>query len=233
MAEKVMKVRENKVVDGELTVIHRETGADCVLFDDGSTFQGKFDAGELTGPPGKDGAAGTPGKDGSNGKDGFSPTVATSVVGGGTKVTITDASGAHEFTVPNGKDGAQGGVGPVGPNTVSTTTGTNINGLLKGNGSTVSQAVAGTDYAKPPIVPAAVTLSSSGWADSAQTVNVTGVVADETAQEIHVMPKAADMKNYMDAGIYCSGQGAGTLTFTCSSAPSADISVYVTVWPLK
>ena len=228
MAEKVMKVRENKVVDGELTVIHRETGADCVLFDDGSTFQGKFDAGELTGPPGKDGAAGTPGKDGSNGKDGFSPTVATSVVGGGTKVTITDASGAHEFTVPNGKDGSPGAVGPAGPNEVTSDTATTFSGLLKGTGSVVAQAKAGTDYAAPPTVQT-LTLAQSSWDGTAQTVDCPGIVTDETKQIVSVDPAVGDFKAYCDAGIYVSAIAADKLTFTCGSAPEKDLTVYVSI----
>lgn len=108
-----------------------------------------------TGAPGKDGAAGAPGTNGANGKDGFSPTVATASVEGGTKVTITDASGPKEFTVTNGKDGAAGKdgspgatgpQGPEGPNKVSTSTGTDITGLLKGNGETVEAAVKDVDY---------------------------------------------------------------------------------------
>ena len=39
--------------------------------------------------------------------------------------------------------------GPSGPNSVTTSTTTNITGLLKGNGSTVAQATAGTDYVTP------------------------------------------------------------------------------------
>ena len=42
--------------------------------------------------------------------------------------------------------------GEPGPNEVSTTTATNISGILKGNGSSVSAAVAGTDYSTPSTV---------------------------------------------------------------------------------
>lgn len=47
---------------------------------------------------------------------------------------------------PPGRDGADGA---PGPNVVSTTTGTDITGLLKGNGTNVSKATAGVDYATP------------------------------------------------------------------------------------
>lgn len=63
---------------------------------------------------GADGAAGAAGKDGTNGtngqdgEDGYSPTIATEAVTGGTKVTITDKTGAKVFTVLNGTNGTDG-----------------------------------------------------------------------------------------------------------------------------
>lgn len=43
---------------------------------------------------------------GPQGEDGFSPTVTTTPIDGGTKVTITDAEGPHEFNVMDGSGGA-------------------------------------------------------------------------------------------------------------------------------
>lgn len=57
---------------------------------------------------------GTDGKNGVDGEDGFSPTVATEGIEGGTKVTITDAEGPHEFTVLNGTKGDKGDQGEPG-----------------------------------------------------------------------------------------------------------------------
>ncbi len=79
--------------------------ASDVTFQDGETFQEKYDAGELTGPQGQPGADGAAG--------------------------------------PAGADGA------AGPNEVTSSTATSFTGILKGNGSTVAQAVAGTDYLAP------------------------------------------------------------------------------------
>lgn len=56
-------------------------------------------------------------------------------------------AGADGAPGADGQDGAEGPQGPAGPNEVSTTTGTNITGLLKGNGAMVQQAVPGEDYA--------------------------------------------------------------------------------------
>lgn len=82
---------------------------------------------------------------------------------------------------------------------------------------------------KAPSKPTALTLKSSGWSSSAQTLTVNGVVADETAQIVNVAPATANFKAYMDAGIYVSAVAAGRLTFTCATAPGADLTVYVSI----
>lgn len=79
-----------------------------------------------------------------------------------------------------------------------------------------------------------VTLTVAGWNSSTkqQTVSVADVVADETAQQIIPMPAAASMATYNDAGIQCTAQAAGELTFTADTVPTASIDVYVTVTPV-
>ena len=74
-----------------------------------------------------------------------------------------------------------------------------------------------------------VTLSASGWADNAQTVTVQGVVADETAQLIQPMPAVASQEAYYAAGILCTGQAANSLTFTCQTVPTENLTVYVVI----
>ena len=100
---------------------------------------------------------------------------------------------------------------------------------------------AGTDYATPEQLTALktkahkVSLTIAGWNSSTkqQTVSVADVVADETAQQIIPMPAAASMSAYNDAGIRCTGQGAGTLTFTADTVPTVAIAVYVTITPVS
>ena len=79
-----------------------------------------------------------------------------------------------------------------------------------------------------------VSLTVAGWDGSTkqQTVSVGDVVADETAQLILPMPAAASMTAYNDAGIQCTAQAAGKLTFQCETVPTASIDVYVTVTPV-
>jgi hypothetical protein len=76
-------------------------------------------------------------------------TINTTVTTGGTVSSTVTNSSTIQSTVTGGATGATGATGAAGPNTVSTSTSTNITGLLKGNGATVSQAVAGTDYLTP------------------------------------------------------------------------------------
>lgn len=72
-----------------------------------------------------------------------------------------------------------------------------------------------------------VTLTVAGWASNTQTVTVSGVLADETAQLIQPMPAMASQSAYYGAEVLCSGQAANSLTFTCQTVPTADLTVYV------
>ena len=74
-----------------------------------------------------------------------------------------------------------------------------------------------------------ITLTTSGWSSNTQTVTVQGVLADETKQLIQPMPAIASQIAYMSAGIYCSGQAANSLTFTCSETPTEDIALYIVI----
>ena len=74
-----------------------------------------------------------------------------------------------------------------------------------------------------------VTLTTGGWSDNSQTVSVSGVLADEASQLIQPMPAIASQSAYISAGIICSGQAANQLTFTCSTVPTENISLYVVI----
>ena len=113
----------------------------------------------LVGPKGDKGDTGAQGPAGADGQDGQAATIqvgATTTGEPGTNATVTNSgtssAAVFDFVVPRGAqgpagaDGAQGPAGPAGPNEVGVATATSFNGLLKGNGSTVAQAVAGTDY---------------------------------------------------------------------------------------
>ena len=76
-----------------------------------------------------------------------------------------------------------------------------------------------------------VTLSASGWNSSSKTqaVTVSGVLADETAQLITLTPALTSQTAYYEAGILCTSQAADSLTFSCETVPTSDLTVYVTI----
>ena len=78
-----------------------------------------------------------------------------------------------------------------------------------------------------------ITLSASSWSSNTQTVTVSGVVASETAQLITPTPAIASQSAYYEAGIMCTGQAANSLTFTCQTVPTSNLTVYVVIQPLS
>ena len=140
-------------------VVNGSLPAGAVKFTDGQSFQDKYDAGELTGPQGPQGAAGETGAQGAPGPAGAAATVAVGTVttgAAGSGATVTNAGTASaavfNFTIPRGdkgETGAAGAQGAPGPNEVSESTATALSGLLKGDGTKVTTAAAGTDYATP------------------------------------------------------------------------------------
>lgn len=70
------------------------------------------------------------------------------------------------------------------------------------------------------------TLSASGWNSStkSQTITVAAVSADDDV----VVTYAPDSHDaYVNAGVYCSAQADGSLTFKCNKIPSADLTVNI------
>lgn len=69
-----------------------------------------------------------------------------------------------------------------------------------------------------------VTLAAADWSSNTQTVTVTGMTATGV---VLVSPDPTDQAAYTSAGILCTAQAADSLTFTCSTTPTADIDVNV------
>ena len=101
-------------------------------------------------------------------------------------------------------------------------------GLLKGNGAGgVSAAVKGTDYAAPS-VGVSVTLTAYGWNANAKTQTVSVAVVTATANCIITAAPDSYMA-YAKAGVRCTAQGAGTLTFACETVPTANVVANVLI----
>lgn len=207
---------------GAVTPQAGDYSADMIEFADGETFQQKYDAGELTGPQGEQGPQGPAGQDGAQGPAG--------------------QDGAQGPEGPQGPKGDPGDTGPKGPagdtgpqgpagaaatiNGVNALT-LNATGGLSGSQSGSTYTISGNGL-KPLLRTA--TLTASGWSSNSQTVTVNGVVADTSAQLITVSPaNKASATAWGEAGVFCSAQGANSLTFVCDSVPSANISVNISI----
>lgn len=73
-----------------------------------------------------------------------------------------------------------------------------------------------------------ITIAAASWSNNSVTVNVSGVTATNLVQLS--VPTKVDMDRYGQAGVFCSAQGNGTLTFTCAHTPTAAISINVVIW---
>ena len=72
-----------------------------------------------------------------------------------------------------------------------------------------------------------VTLAVNDWSSNTQTVSATGVTA---SNNVIIAAAPSSQNDYINAGILCTAQGAGTLTFTCTTVPSSAITVNVLIF---
>lgn len=72
-----------------------------------------------------------------------------------------------------------------------------------------------------------VTLPAAGWSSHQQTVYVDGVTADSNAIVTYA---PASQAAWEAAGIYASAQGDGTITFTCATDPSSNVTANVLLY---
>ena len=100
-----------------------------------------------------------------------------------------------------------------------------VSGMLKGTGTSVVAATAGTDYALPANS-VTVTLTAAGWADNTQTVSVSG--ATDTNVKV-VSPAPASIDEYASCGVKAAAEGAGTITFACTTVPKNDLIINVAI----
>lgn len=109
-----------------------------------------------------------------DGKDGVSPTVSTAATTGGTKVTITDAKGSHEFVVKDGSD--------------ATVTAENIEGALGYTPAAPSDI---------PVVPAAEIRANTAARHSHKNKAVIdGITGQVTIDKLNAPDHATDLVQY-------------------------------------
>ena len=69
-------------------------------------------------------------------------------------------------------------------------------------------------------------LTTTGWSSNSQTVSVSGVTANDI---IICAPATASEDAWVKAGVKCSAQAAGKLTFTCKSTPSTSLTANIVI----
>ena len=222
------------------------------MWDDAEGWQ---DQGQLQGPTG---AQGEPGPSGPNMVTAETKTTLTGLLkGDGTSVAAAEAG--TDYVAPvEGKglstndftDAYKAKINQNATDIAAKQAKITVSGLLKGAGDgSISAAVSGTDYVAPvegkglstndytteektkleglsaPVARTA-TLTVAGWSGTTQTVSVTGVTANSI---LTVTYAPASHDAWLDAGVYCSAQGAGTLTFTCDTVPTAALTANIVI----
>ena len=74
--------------------------------------------------------------------------------------------------------------------------------------------------------PYTITLTAAGWSNNTQNAAIAKATATNS---IVVSPIPANQSAYSDAGILCTAQATGSITFVCDSVPATDIQVNVLV----
>lgn len=71
-----------------------------------------------------------------------------------------------------------------------------------------------------------VTLPAAGWVESSQTVGVAGVTV---ANQVVVTPSPTSHDHYGECAVRCTGQSAGSLSFSCITVPTIDLTINVLI----
>ena len=98
--------------------------------------------------------------------------------------------------------------------------------LPSGDSYNFKDEAARNDLAKLAVTTTA-TVATSAWSNLSATVNVTGVTASNT---VIVAPAPTSREAAVKAQMYCSAQGAGTLTFVCKTVPTSNVVVNVMIF---
>ena len=103
------------------------------------------------------------------------------------------------------------------------------------NGQALSQNItldAEDVGAMPPPTRLTATLSSSGWSGNSQTITVSGVITNTSAQDIDIScADKASADAWAAGGVWCSNPTkANKLTFTCTTPPTANINLNIRLW---
>lgn len=94
---------------------------------------------------------------------------------------------------------------------------------------TISSGVATRSWSAPSgggSTALSLTLASANWSNNSITVTATGVTS---SNNVIVSPAPASQSAYTSAGVMCTAQATDSLTFTCTTTPSSDLTVTVLI----
>ena len=94
---------------------------------------------------------------------------------------------------------------------------------------TISSGTATRSWAAPSgggSTALSLTLAAANWSNNSITVTATGVTA---SNNVIVSPAPASQSAYTTAGVMCAAQASDSLTFTCTTTPSSDLTVTVLI----
>lgn len=77
------------------------------------------------------------------------------------------------------------------------------------------------------MISGSVTLTTAGWSDKSQTVNLEGVTASNT---LFIAPASLSATAYYSAEVQATTQAAGKLTFACETVPTMPLTVNVVIF---
>lgn len=95
-----------------------------------------------------------------------------------------------------------------------------------GTGSSSASAARSALGAQAAVVKQTGSLTVAGWSGKTQTLSVTGVTSSSC---VIVAPAPDSLEAYAAAGVRCTAQASGQLTFTCQSVPTAALTVNVAI----
>lgn len=97
-----------------------------------------------------------------------------------------------------------------------------------GTGATTAEAALANLGAEAKHSTVTASLPVAGWdsTNNTQTINVTGVTADNT---VIVAPDPSSQEAWGKAQIVCTAQAANSLTFTCKSVPTAALTANIVI----
>lgn len=104
-----------------------------------------------------------------------------------------------------------------------------VNGIVKGDGNgnfTTITITPDTIGAASKPVTKTLSLPASSWSNNTITRAITGIT---TSSDIIIAAAPANHMAYARAGVRCSAQGSGSLTFVCENTPTKDLTVNVLI----